>query len=110
MFDQSTQEVNNKKLFVGNLPFSMGQSDIEELFSQYGETKSVQLITDRMTKRSKGFAFVEYLEESMAQDAIDALHESEVEGRKIIVNIARPLKKRAPRRNHNSYSDRSRNF
>ena len=76
------------KLYVGNLPWSIGNQELEELFSSYGTVTSANVITDRDTKRSRGFGFVEL--DSGGQEAIEAMNESEVEGRKVIVNEARP--------------------
>jgi|TARA_S200000501_G_scaffold308843_1_gene298525 RNA recognition motif-containing protein len=76
------------KLYVGNLPWSIGNQELEELFSSYGTVTSANVITDRDTKRSRGFGFVEL--DSGGPEAIEAMNESEVEGRKVIVNEARP--------------------
>lgn len=79
-----------KKLYVGNLSYSVRDSDLEELFSAYGSVQSAQVITDRDTGRSKGFGFVEMSNDQEAQAAIDALGGKEVEGRTLTVNEARP--------------------
>lgn len=76
------------KLYVGNLPWSIGNQELEDLFSSYGTVTSANVITDRDTKRSRGFGFVEL--DSGGTEAIEAMNESEVEGRKVIVNEARP--------------------
>ena len=76
------------KLYVGNLPWSIGIQELEDLFSSYGTVTSANVITDRDTKRSRGFGFVEL--DSGGPEAIEAMNESEVEGRKVIVNEARP--------------------
>ncbi|MDC3107141.1 RNA-binding protein [SAR86 cluster bacterium] len=76
------------KLYVGNLPWSIGNQELEDLFSSYGTVTSANVITDRDTKRSRGFGFVEL--DSGGPEAIEAMNESEVEGRKVIVNEARP--------------------
>ena len=76
------------KLYVGNLPWSIGNQELEDLFSSYGTVTSANVITDRETKRSRGFGFVEL--DSGGPEAIEAMNESEVEGRKVIVNEARP--------------------
>jgi|TARA_B110000305_G_C19344544_1_gene590940 RNA recognition motif-containing protein len=76
------------KLYVGNLPWSIGNQELEDLFSSYGTVTSANVITDRDTNRSRGFGFVE-LDDGGAE-AIEALNESETDGRKIIVNEARP--------------------
>ena len=76
------------KLYVGNLPWSIGNQELEDLFSSYGTVTSANVITDRDTKRSRGFGFVEL--DSGGPEAIEAMNESEVDGRKVIVNKARP--------------------
>ena len=76
------------KLYVGNLPWSIGNQELEDLFSSYGTVTSANVITDRDTKRSRGFGFVEL--DSGGPEAIEAMNESDVEGRKVIVNEARP--------------------
>ena len=76
------------RLDVGNLPWSIGNQELEDLFSSYGTVTSANVITDRDTKRSRGFGFVEL--DSGGPEAIEAMNESEVEGRKVIVNEARP--------------------
>ena len=78
------------KLFVGSLPWAIRDEELKELFSQHGAVESASVVTDRATGRSRGFGFVEMSTEEEAQKAIEALHESEVEGRTIVVNIARP--------------------
>ena len=76
------------KLYVGNLPWSIGNQELEDLFSSFGTVTSANVITVRDTKRSRGFGFVEL--DSGGPEAIEAMNESEVEGRKVIVNEARP--------------------
>jgi len=83
-------QVNPKKLFVGNVPFTVTEDQIVELFSQYGEIVEARLIVDRMSGRSKGIAFVEFSTEEEALAAIEALHGYEMDGRGLIVNVARP--------------------
>jgi RNA recognition motif-containing protein len=78
-----------KKMYVGNLAFQSTEDDIQELFSQFGEVKSVNLITDRETGRSRGFAFVE-MPESEADAAMQGLDGTSFEGRNLKVNEARP--------------------
>lgn len=96
MQDEPTQ--NPKKLFVGNLPFSMTEDGVTQLFAEYGEIAEIKLVLDRETQRSRGFAFVEYAEEESAQKAIEALHGQEIEGRELVVNVARPPRPRQDRR------------
>ncbi len=92
---------NNKKLFVGNLPFSATEDQLREQFGQFGEIVDLKLIVDRMTGRSKGFAFVEFADEATAQAAIEATNGKDVGGRAMVVNVARPpapREDRGPRR------------
>jgi RNA recognition motif-containing protein len=77
-----------KKIYVGNLPFSSTESDLQDLFGRHGTVESVAVITDRETGRPRGFAFVEMASESDAADAISALDGSDVGGRNIKVNEA----------------------
>ena len=79
-----------KKLYVGNLSYDTTEAALSELFGEVGEVVSVNLITDRMTSRSKGFAFVEMSESVAAQEAINQLNSREVDGRSINVAEARP--------------------
>ena len=83
-----------KKLYVGNLSYNTTSSSLEQLFSAYGTVQSAQVITDRDTGRSKGFGFVEMANDQDAQSAIDALNGTEVEGRALTVNEARPREER----------------
>jgi cold-inducible RNA-binding protein len=78
------------KLFVGNLPFSATEQDLEELFANHGTVTEVAVITDRATGRSRGFAFVTMSNQSEGQAAIDALEGAQLDGRSISVNEARP--------------------
>jgi cold-inducible RNA-binding protein len=84
------------KLYVGNLPYSVGDDELKELFSAAGEVLSAAIITDKFSGRSKGFGFVEMSDEDSAK-AMDMFNEKEHEGRKMIVNEARPLEERPPR-------------
>ena len=79
-----------KKLYVGNLSFSVTEESLREKFSQCGTVDSAKLITDRDTGRSKGFGFVEMESPAEAKSAISALNNSELKGRNIIVNEAKP--------------------
>ncbi|GIK83974.1 MAG: hypothetical protein BroJett025_05960 [Patescibacteria group bacterium] len=88
------QVENPRKLFVGNLSWGTTKDMIVSTFSQYGEIEDAVLITDRMSGRSKGIAFVTFTTEESAQAAIEALNGTELDGRQIIVNVARP---KAPR-------------
>jgi cold-inducible RNA-binding protein len=79
-----------KKLYVGNLSYSTTEGGLSEIFGAIGEVTSVNLITDRMSGRSKGFAFVEMAEDSAAEQAIAELNGKEIDGREIKVAEARP--------------------
>jgi RNA recognition motif-containing protein len=79
-----------RKLYVGNLAYSVTDSSLEQLFAAHGTVQSAQVIMDRETGRSKGFGFVEMGSDQEAQAAITALNQKEVEGRALTVNEARP--------------------
>ena len=79
-------------IYVGNLPFSATAEDVRDLFSTYGTVESVNLITDRETGRLRGFGFVEM--SSGGEEAIAALHQHELDGRQLTVNLARPRQER----------------
>lgn len=81
------------KLYVGNLPFSASQEEVEELFAGYGNVEEVALITDRETGRPRGFGFVT-MDDDGANEAIEALHGSDFGGRSLTVNEARPREPR----------------
>lgn len=84
----------NNKLYVGNLSYSTREEDLETAFSEFGNVSSVNLITDRDTGRSKGFAFVEMETDEAANAAIEALDGKELDGRSLRVNIAKPKERR----------------
>jgi RNA recognition motif-containing protein len=79
-----------KKLYVGNLPYGVTDSDLQQMFAAYGTVQSAQIIMDRDTGRSKGFGFVEMGSDQEAQAAIAALNGQDREGRSLTVNEARP--------------------
>jgi RNA recognition motif-containing protein len=78
------------KIYVGNLSFQTTEDGIRQLFSPHGEIQEVSIVTDRETGRSRGFAFVTMPQDSQAQAAITALNGTELEGRALTVNEARP--------------------
>ena len=84
-----------KKLYVGNLSYSVDSSELEQLFGQHGQVVSAQIINDRDTGRSKGFGFVEMGSDSEAQAAIAALNGQESNGRALTVNEAKPKENRS---------------
>ena len=83
-----------KKLYVGNLGWGVTDSQLQELFAPFGTVTSAQVIMDRDTGRSKGFAFVEMGSDQEAQAAINGMHGQQVEGRPLTVNEARPKEDR----------------
>jgi cold-inducible RNA-binding protein len=83
-----------KKLYIGNLSYSVTDGSLQELFSSVGEVVSATVITDRMTGRSRGFGFVEMADSTGAQQAIDQLDGRDLEGRAIKVAEARPRRDR----------------
>lgn len=82
------------KIYVGNLSFNATEADVEHAFSQFGEVKSVNIITDRETGRSRGFGFVEMDDRQEAQEAIENLNLKQIAGRAVTVNEARPREDR----------------
>ena len=83
-----------KKLYVGNLDYGTTGADMEQMFSEYGAVTSALVISDRDTGRSKGFGFVEMTNDDEANSAITGLNGKEVNGRKLVVNEARPREDR----------------
>jgi RNA recognition motif-containing protein len=79
-----------RKLYVGNLPYDVGEADLQALFAQAGSVESVTVMRDQMTGRARGFAFVEMSTDEDAQKAIDDLNSKEFGGRNLTVNEARP--------------------
>ena len=87
-------------IYVGNLPYSITESEVEALFAQYGEVSTINLITDPFTGQSKGFGFLEMPTQMHAEEAIKLLNNSSLKGKTLKVNQARPREKRKnkPRR------------
>lgn len=83
-----------RKLYVGNLPYTTGEQDLQELFSRAGSVESVTVMRDMATGRARGFAFVEMATEADAQNAITSLHDQSFGGRNLTVNEARPRPER----------------
>ena len=77
-------------IYVGNLPFSTTDHDLQELFSQHGDVEEVQVITDRDTGRSRGFGFVKMRDDNAGRTAIEQLNGTDLGGRSIVVNEAKP--------------------
>lgn len=82
------------KLYVGNLAYGVGDDQLRDMFSEFGTVTSATVITDRQSGRSKGFGFVEMENDAEAQTAMSELNEKEFEGRRMIVNEARPREER----------------
>src|SRR5476651_2292431 len=82
-------------IFVGSLPFKVEESELKEVFEEFGEVTSVKIITDRETGRSKGFGFIEMPDEEAAKKAIAEAHGAELYGRTIVVNEAEEKKERS---------------
>lgn len=87
------EEAKNK-LYVGNLPYSINDESLKQLFAEFGEVTEAKVITDKFSGRSKGFGFATLQDEAAAQKAIEGLNGKEVEDRKIVVNVARPMQPR----------------
>ncbi len=105
---QPSQDVNNSKIYIGNLPYSVTEDKLRELCAEFGEITYVKVITDQRTGRSKGFGFVEFASPEAAEAAIKALHGTLLEDRELVVNIARPQKPRTDRSygSRGGYGDR----
>jgi len=84
----------NNKLFVGNLSFSTTENDMQDAFAPHGTVVETNLVTDRTTGRSRGFAFVTMGTDEEAQNAITAMHGKSVDGRALAVSVARPREER----------------
>lgn len=85
------------KLYVGNLPYSFSDSDMERTFSAFGSVSSAKVIMDRDSGRSKGFGFVEMSSADEAAAAIKGMHGKDMDGRDLVVNEAKPMEPRTPR-------------
>lgn len=83
------------RLYVGNLPYSAGEQDLEQLFSSCGTVESVKIMRDMATGRARGFGFVEMATDEEAQRAIEQLHDRSFGGRNLTVNEARPMQARS---------------
>lgn len=86
-----------KKLFVGNLPYTITDDQLRDIFSAQGSVESASIIINKQTGRSKGFGFVEMSNDEEAQKAIDELNGKEYEGRSLVVSEARPMQPRSDR-------------
>ena len=91
------------KLYVGNLPYSVSDSDLQQTFAQFGAVTSAKVMMDRETGRSKGFGFVEMGSDAEAQAAISGMNGQALGGRNCVVNEARPMEPRPPRSGGGGY-------
>ena len=99
-------------IYVGNLHYKVDEDVLKEIFEEYGEVGSVKIVTDSVTRKSKGFGFVSMNNDTEANQAIEELNEGELMGRKIIVNQARPKTANAggDRGSRNGSYSRSRSY
>jgi cold-inducible RNA-binding protein len=88
------------RLFVGNLSYQTGENDLQDYFAQAGAVTSVNVMMDKFTGKSRGFAFIEFASAEEAAKAVEQFHNKEFQGRPLTVNIARPREERAPRFNN----------
>jgi cold-inducible RNA-binding protein len=89
--------MNQNRLFVGNLSYQTMENDLQDYFAQAGVVTSVNLMLDKVTGKSRGFAFIEFATPEEATKAVEQFHGKEFQGRALTVNIARPREERAPR-------------
>jgi RNA recognition motif-containing protein len=89
--------MNPNRLFVGNLSYQTMENELQAYFSQAGTVLSVNLMLDKVTGKSRGFAFVEFASAEEANKAVEQFHGKEFQGRALTVNVARPREERAPR-------------
>lgn len=98
-------EVSESKIYVGNLPFSVGFEELKKLFSQFGEVTEATVIVNKYTGKSKGFGFVTFADTSSAEKAIEEMNEKDVSGRRISVKKATPPKERSEYGDRRRYDD-----
>ena len=102
--------MSENRLFVGNLSYQTIENDLQDYFAEAGVVTSVNLMMDKFTGKSRGFAFVEFATPAEAQKAVELFHGKELHGRQLTVNVARPREERAPRppRREGGFRDGSR--
>jgi len=98
--------MDNKKLFIGSLPWSVTSESLKEMFSSYGEITDAVVISDRATGRSRGFGFVTFAKEEDAEKAKTEMNGKDIEGRAIVVNTARQREERTGFRRNNDFRNR----
>jgi RNA recognition motif-containing protein len=84
----------NNKLYVGGLPYAVTNDRLQEIFAEYGSVESASVVSDKLTGRSRGFGFVAMSSDGEAQKAIESLNESQLDGRTLTVNEAKPAARR----------------
>lgn len=94
-------------IYVGNLSYEATENDVENLFSEYGQVDEAKVIRDRISEKSRGFAFVTMNSKEEANSAINNLSEQEFMGRKLVVNEARPRRDKKPRNNNRFNNNRN---
>src|SRR5512135_3785384 len=97
--------MNPNRLFVGNLSYQTMENDLQDYFAQAGAVTSVNLMLDKVTGKSRGFAFIEFATAEEANKAVEEFHNKEFQGRALTVNIARPREERAPRWSDRGHSE-----
>ena len=90
-------EVSESKVYVGNLPFSVGQEELKELFAEFGEITEATIISDKFSGRSTGFGFVTFATKEEAEKAVAEMNDKEMQGRQLKVSIAKPMDPDRPR-------------
>jgi RNA recognition motif-containing protein len=98
--------MNQNRLFVGNLSYQTAESDLQNHFAQAGVVTSINVMFDKVTGKSRGFAFIEFASADEANKAVEQFHNKEFQGRALTVNIAKPREERAPRWGGGARSDR----
>ena|ERR1700761_3295376 len=94
----------NNKLYVGNLSFNTTENTLQDAFAAHGTVTEAKLVTDRVTGQARGFGFVTMGTEAEAQSAVAAMHGASMDGRDLVVNVARPREERAPGGGGRSYN------
>ena len=95
--EQPAEQPQENKVYVGNLPFSVDEEELKNLFSSYGEISAVSLISDKFSGRSKGFGFVTFAKKEDAEKAIAEMNEKDIQGRPLKVSEAKPMDPDRPR-------------
>ena len=86
------------RIYVGNLPYSVTDDELRDVFSEFGELASAEVVKDKYSGQSNGFGFVDMPDDTEANEAIESLHDQPLKGRKLTVNEARPRAERPPQR------------